>query len=116
MRWVAVLAPFVVMACDPGYRIEGNVVDSAGLPVVAATVKLSFPSGMVESTVTDPAGHFSFGGVGRTSEAGKATLVVDKAGFVSQTLSAPATCFRSTQKGNFAEQCKPGEGKITLLR
>jgi hypothetical protein len=106
--------------CDPGWKIEGTVVDPAGLPVEAASVALSCPGGgtgagaMPQMLVTGPSGRFAFGGVSGAANAGKCFLVINKPGFAMKTVGAPDACYRSTQTGNFTTPCGPTDGRITI--
>ncbi len=114
---IAALVLVGLSACDPGYRIEGTVVDSSNKPISGALVTLTWPSPSTrtpETQTVDATGHFVFGGVGGASAAGKCTLTISKLGFKSVTAPAMGVCFRSTQKGDYGEACKSGEGNITL--
>ena len=110
----------VLAGCDPGWKIEGTVVDPSGAPIAGASVALTCPGGgtgsgpVPQTIVTAADGRFSFGGVSGAANAGKCSLAISKAGFTPKTLGAPDACFRSTQTGNFAQPCAPADGRITL--
>ncbi len=110
----------VVAGCDPGWKIEGTVVDPAGAPVDGASVSLGCPGGgtgagpVAQTQMTNASGHFAFGGVSGAANAGKCSLAIGKAGFTTKTAFAPDACYRSTQTGNYATPCAPSDGRITL--
>ena len=106
-----------LLACgDPVYSIEGTVTDATGTPLVGATVKKTCPSSSPETSVTDGVGHFRFGGIGGSFDSDKCSLVIDKAGFTTQTIPSLSACLRSTKRGNTGKPCGAAEGKITLVR
>jgi hypothetical protein len=105
--------------CDPGWKIEGTVIDSSGAPIAGATVVLTFPgppgSGPAsETVVTDPAGRFQFGGVSGASTSSKGSLAISKTGFTTKTITATDACHRSTPAHNFGTPCAPTDGRVTL--
>jgi hypothetical protein len=54
----------LLCACDPPFRLEGRVVDSAGQPVGGITVRLSCDGVAQFSTVTEANGAYASGGIG----------------------------------------------------
>ena len=119
MKAVAFFA-LLLAGCDPGWKIEGTVVDSSGAPIAGASVALACPGAgtgagpMPQTVVTDPSGHFSFGGVGGASTSGTCTLAIGKTGFTTKTIGAADACYRSTHAHNFATPCTPADGRVTL--
>lgn len=104
-----------VLACgDPGVSLSGNVVDSAGTPVVGATAKLTCPS-RTETAVSDGAGHVTFGGIGTPSKYAGCTLTVEKPPLKPVSTTVAALCMRSSTDGNYAQPCAATEGRITML-
>lgn len=105
--------------CDPGWHIQGTVVDSSGAPIAGASVALACPgppgSGPVPETIlTDPTGRFSFGGIAGERESSKCTLAITKSGFTTKTIGATDACYRSTSARNLATPCAPTDGRVTL--
>lgn len=122
MRSALVVVFVVTLAgCDPGWSLSGAVVDSAGAPVVGASLTLTCPGAgtgagaMSETQLTSATGAFSFGGVSGAGHADKCTLAITKAGFTTATVAAHSTCFRSTKTRNLGQPCVAGEGRITLV-
>ena len=120
MRRACLLA-LGLAGCDPGWKIEGTVVDNGGAPVDGASVVLSCPGGgtgagpVAQTKMTDASGHFAFGGVSGAANAGKCTLAITKAGFTTKNVDAPDACYRSTETKNFDVPCAATDGHITLL-
>jgi len=118
----AAFALFLVLgSCDPGWKIEGTVVDPSGAPIAGASVALTCPGGgtgagpMPQTIVTDPTGRFSFGGVSGAMNADKCSLAISKAGLTTKTITAPDACFRSTRARNYGTPCAPADGRVTLV-
>ncbi len=100
-------------ACDPGWHVEGTVVDATGAPIASASVVLACPKGAPETHVTGADGKFSWGGIGgQTTD--KCTLAISKAGFAPKSVVATDACYRSSSKHNLSDHCAPTDGRITL--
>ena len=117
------LALLVFSGCDPGWKIEGTVVDPLGSSTIpGASVALACPGGgtgagpMPQTVVTDAMGRFSFGGVGGAASSSKCSLTISKAGFTTKTIVATDACFRSTQTHDYTTPCGPSDGIVTLAR
>jgi hypothetical protein len=113
------LVLIVLAGCDPGWKIEGTVVDSSGAPIAGASVALACPgppgSGPAPQTiVTDPTGRFSFGGVSGAGASSTCTLAVSKTGFTTKTIGATDACHRSTKARNYGTPCAPTDGRVVL--
>ena len=119
MRHFAV-AFLLLGGCDPGWKIEGTVVDSSGAPIAGASVALTCPGGgtgagpMPQTIVTDPTGRFQFGGVSGAGGSSKCSLAISKPGLSPKTITATDACHRSTQARNFTTPCGPSDGRVTL--
>lgn len=116
----AALVLVVLAGCDPGWNIEGTVVDPSGAPIAGASVALSCPGAgtgagpVPETVVTDPAGHFRFGGISGERNSDKCTLAISKSGLTPKTIAATDACFRSSHTRNLGAPCAPTDGRVTL--
>jgi hypothetical protein len=118
-RVALAIAVMVLCGCDPGWRIEGSVVDPPGEPIEAASLSLTCPGGQSPSgdrATTDAAGRFSFGGVSGSRTSASCSITITKAGFATKTVAATAVCHRSTETGDFTEPCDPTRSVVTLSR
>ncbi len=110
------MLPFVLgfVACDPGVRVSGRVVDPNSQPVSGATVRARCEerdfSGLKEAT-TDTEGRFELRGLGCLPRT--CVLRVEGNGLAAEILIG-SLCTRSSLGCREADYCNVAEGRIVV--
>ena len=97
-----------VLACgDPAWSMHGTVVDTAGAPVVGATVNMLCPGhkAIYATDKTGPAGEVNMGSIPDAPKG--CTVEILAAGHPPHKYATTDFCYGSTSAGTYGKACVP---------